>query len=162
VTAWDEFDEYLDDFIARRRRDLSDDVISDLIRAEDEGDRLTHEELISLALILLNGGTDTTRNQLAAAVQAFCDHPDQWDVLAAHPELAQRAVEEVMRHSPVILKTLRIAVEDVPLGGVIIPAGTPVFANTAAANRDPAMYDTPGRLNITRDAPARDADLRRR
>jgi cytochrome P450 len=153
VTAWDEFDEYLDDLIARRRRDLSDDVISDLIRAEDEGDRLTHEELISLALILLNGGTDTTRNQLAAAVQAFCDHPDQWDVLAAHPELAQRAVEEVMRHSPVILKTLRIAVEDVPLGGVIIPASTPVFANTAAANRDPARYDTPGRLNITRDAP---------
>jgi len=153
VTAWDEFDEYLDDLIARRRRDLSDDVISDLIRAEDEGDRLTHEELISLALILLNGGTDTTRNQLAAAVQAFCDHPDQWEVLAAHPELAPRAVEEVMRHSPVILKTLRIAVEDVPLGGVIIPAGTPVFANTAAANRDPAVYDTPGRLNITRDAP---------
>jgi cytochrome P450 len=153
VTAWDEFDEYLDDLITRRRRDLSDDVISDLIRAEDEGDRLTHEELISLALILLNGGTDTTRNQLAAAVQAFCDQPDQWDVLAAHPELAPRAVEEVMRHSPVILKTLRIAVEDVPLGGVIIPAGTPVFANTAAANRDPAVYDTPGRLNITRDAP---------
>jgi cytochrome P450 len=153
VTAWDEFDEYLDDLIARRRRDLSDDVISDLIRAEDEGDRLTHEELISLALILLNGGTDTTRNQLAAAVQAFCDHPDQWDVLAAHPELAPGAVEEVMRHSPVILKTLRIATEDVLLGGVIIPSSTPIFVNTAAANRDPAVYDTPGCLNITRDAP---------
>jgi cytochrome P450 len=153
VTAWDEFDEYLDALIAWRRRDLSDDVISDLIRAEDEGDRLAHEELISLALILLNGGTDTTRNQLAAAVQAFCDHPDQWDVLAAHPELAPRAVEEVMRHSPVILKTLRIAVEDVPLDDVIIPAGTPVFANTAAANRDPAVYDTPDLLNINRDAP---------
>jgi cytochrome P450 len=153
VTAWDEFDEYLDDLIARRRRDLSDDVISDLIRAEDEGDRLTHEELISLALILLNGGTDTTRNQLAAGVQAFCDYPEQWDLLAAHPELAPRAVEEVMRYSPIILKTLRVPVEDVCLGGMIIPAGTPVFANTAAANRDPAVYDSPGRLNITRDAP---------
>lgn len=153
LTAWDEFDGYLHDLIARRRHDLSDDVLSDLIRAEDEGDRLTHEELINLALILLNGGTDTTRNQLAAAVQAFCDHPDQWEVLAAYPELAQRAVEEVMRHSPIILKTLRIPVEDVPLGGVIIPTGTPVFVNTAAANRDPAVYHTPGRLNITRDAP---------
>ncbi len=153
LTAWDEFDAYLDDLIARRRRDLSDDVISDLVRAEDQGDRLTHEELINLALILLNGGTDTTRNQLAAAVQAFCDHPDQWDVLAAHPELAPRAVEEVMRYSPVILKTLRIAIEDVPLGGVIIPAGTPIFANTAAANRDPAVYDAPDHLDITRDAP---------
>ncbi|HME76467.1 MAG TPA: cytochrome P450 [Mycobacterium sp.] len=153
VAAWDEFDEYLDDLIAWRRRDLSDDVISDLIRAEDEGDRLTHEELISLALILLNGGTDTTRNQLAAAVQAFCDHPDQWDLLAAHPELAPRAVEEVMRYSPIIMKTLRIPIEDVSLGGVIIPAGTLLFANTAAANRDPAVYETPGRLNIARDAP---------
>jgi cytochrome P450 len=153
LTAWDEFDEYLQELIARRRQDLSDDVISDLVRAEDEGDRLTHEELINLALILLNGGTDTTRNQLAAAVQAFCDHPDQWDVLATHPELAPRAVEEVMRHSPVILKTLRVALEDVALGGVIIPAGTTVFANTAAANRDPAVYDTPDRLDITRDAP---------
>jgi cytochrome P450 len=153
LTAWDEFDEYLHDLIARRRHDLSDDVLSDLVRAEDEGDRLTRDELINLALILLNGGTDTTRNQLAAAVQAFCDHPDQWDVLATHPELAQRAVEEVMRHSPVILKTLRVAVEDVPLGSVIIPAGTPVFANTAAANRDPAVYDTPECLNITREAP---------
>lgn len=153
LTAWDEFDEYLHDLIARRRHDLSDDVLSALIRAEEDGDRLTHEELINLALILLNGGTDTTRNQLAAAVQAFCDHPDQWDVLARHPELAPRAVEEVMRHSPIILKTLRIALEDVPTGGVIIPAGTAVFANTAAANRDPAVYDAPERLNITRDAP---------
>jgi cytochrome P450 len=152
VTAWDEFDEYLDDLIARRRRDLSDDVISDLIRAEEDGDRLTHSELINLALILLNGGTDTTRNQLAAAVQAFCDHPDQWDLLGAYPELAPRAVEEVMRHSPIILKTLRIPIEDVPLGGVIIPALTPLFANTAAANRDPAAYEAPERLDVTRDA----------
>jgi cytochrome P450 len=153
VTAWDEFDEYLDDLIARRRRELSDDVISDLIRAEDDGDRLSHQELISLALILLNGGTDTTRNQLAAAVQAFCDYPEQWDLLAAHPELAPRAVEEVMRYSPIILKTLRVPVEDVCLGGMVIPSGTPVFANTASANRDPAGYDMPDRLNITRDAP---------
>ncbi len=153
LTAWDEFDEYLRELIARRRRRLSDDLISDLIRAEGEGDRLTHEELVNLALILLNGGTDTTRNQLAAAVQAFCDHPDQWELLAAHPELAARAVEETMRHSPVILKTLRIPVEDVCLGGVVIPAGTPVFANTAAANRDPAVYDAPDRLDLTRPAP---------
>ena len=86
-------------------------------------------------------------------MQAFCDHPDQWELLAAHPELAARAVEETMRHSPVILKTLRIPVEDVCLGGVVIPAGTPVFANTAAANRDPAVYDAPDRLDLTRPAP---------
>ncbi len=154
VTAWDEFDGYLRGLMERRRKQLSDDVLSDLIRARDDGDRLTHEELVNLALILLNGGTDTTRNQLAAAVDAFCDHPDQWDMLAGHPELAPRAVEEVMRHSPIIFKTLRIPVADVCLGGVVIPAGTPVFVNSAAANRDPAVYEAPERLDVTREAAA--------
>ena len=87
-------------------------------------------------------------------MDAFCDHPDQWDMLAGHPELAPRAVEEVMRHSPIIFKTLRIPVADVCLGGLVIPAGTPVFVNSAAANRDPAVYDAPERLDVTRDAAA--------
>ena len=100
-------------------------------------------------------GTDTTRNQLAAAVQVFCEHPDQWRLLAEQPELATQAVEEVMRYSPVIFTTMRIAVEDVELGGVTIPAGTFVIANTAAANHDPAVYENPDRFDITREeAPA--------
>ena len=139
--------------IAHRRHALTDDLISELIRAEDDGDRLTHDELLMLAAVLLIAGTDTTRNQLAAAVQVLCDHPDQWALLAEHPELAPNAVEETMRHSPVVFATMRIAVDDVELGGVLIPAGTLVIANTAAANRDPAVYDDPDRLDITREAP---------
>ena len=69
-------------------------------------------------------GTDTTRNQLAAAVQVFCEHPDQWALLAEHPELAPKAVEEAMRFSPVIFTTMRVAVDDVELAGVRISAGT--------------------------------------
>jgi cytochrome P450 len=106
-----------------------------------------------LAAVLLMAGTDTTRNQLAAAVQVLCDHPDQWALLAEHPELAPRAVEELMRHTPAIFGAMRKAVEDVELGGVVIPAGTLVIANTAAANRDPAVYDDPDRLDITRENP---------
>ena len=117
---------------------MADDLISDLIRVEVDGDRLTHDELRNLALILLNAGSDTTRNQLAAAVQVFGDHPEQWALLAERPELAHHAVEEVMRHSPVIFNALRQATEDVELGGVLIPAGTYVMANTGAANRDAA------------------------
>ena len=71
-----------------------------------------------LAEVLLMAGTDTTRNQLAAAVQDLCDHPKQWALLAEHPELAPQAVEELMRHSPVIFGTIRKAVEDVELDGV--------------------------------------------
>jgi len=154
MAAFDELDAYIDDMVAQRRHNLTDDLISQLIRAEDGGDRLSAGELRMLAEGLLMAGTDTTRNQLAAAVQDLCDHPQQWALLADHPELAPRAVEELMRHSPVIFATMRKAVEDVELGGVRIPAGTLVIVNTAAANRDPAVYDDPDRLDITREGPA--------
>jgi cytochrome P450 len=107
-----------------------------------------------LVSAILTAGTDTTRNQLAATVQVFCDHPDQWASLAEHPELAPKAVDEVMRHTPIVFRTVRKAIEDVELGGVLIPAGTLTGANTAAANRDPAVYEHPDRFDITRDGPA--------
>jgi cytochrome P450 len=154
LRAWEELDAYLEDLITHRRHTLSDDLISELIRIEEDGDRLTHDELVNLVAILLNAGTDTTRNQLAAAVQALSDYPDQWALLAEHPELAPKAVEELMRHSPIIFASLRVATTNVELGGVLIPEGAYVLANTAAANRDPAAYDDPDRLDITRDGPA--------
>jgi cytochrome P450 len=154
LRAFEELDAYLDKMVADRRVGLTEDLISHLIRAEDDGDRLSHDELLMLAGAVLTGGTDTTRNQLAAAIQVFSDHPAQWALLGEHPELAPKAVEEVMRHTPIILRTIRNAVEDVELAGVMIPAGTLVGANTAAANRDPAIYDDPDRFDITRDGPA--------
>ena len=154
LTAWEELDGYIDGMVANRRYSLTDDLISELIRAEDEGDRLSIDELRMLAAGILMAGTDTTRNQVAAAVDVFCDHPDQWELLAEQPELAMKAVEEVMRYSPVVLGAMRIAMEDVELDGVIIPAGTFVMCNTAAANRDPDVYDEPDRLDITREGAA--------
>jgi cytochrome P450 len=153
LRSWDALDGYLEALIERRRHSLADDLISELIRVEDDGEQLTHDEMRSLALILLNAGTDTTRNQLAAAVQVFADRPDQWALLAARPELAHAAVEEVMRHSPVVFNAVRQATEDVELGPVSVPAGAFVMASTAAANRDPAMYADPERLDITRSDP---------
>ncbi|MCV7411521.1 cytochrome [Mycobacterium florentinum] len=150
LAAWDELDAYLEDLIAQRRTSLTDDLISDLIRAEDDGDRLTHDELVMLCGTLLGAGTDTTRNQLAAAVGVLCAHPDQWALLARHPELVPGAVDELMRYCPIIFGTIRRAAEDVDLAGVRIPAGTLVAANTAAANRDACVYEDPGRLDITR------------
>jgi cytochrome P450 len=130
---------------------LTDDLISELIRAEDDGQKLDHDELLALAVALLGAGTDTTRHQLAAAVDVLCDHPDQWTLLGEKPELVPRAVEEAMRYRPIGFALPRIATEDVELGGVRIPAGTLVFANTAAANRDPAAFTDPDRFDITRD-----------
>jgi cytochrome P450 len=155
LAAWDELDAYVDEMVARRRRALTDDLTSDLIRAEDDGDHLNANELRMLVAGLLMAGTDTTRNQLAGSVHVLCDHPDQWALLAEHPELAVNAVEETMRHSPIAFAALRTATEDIELAGVMIPAGTLVIANTGAANRDPAVYNNPDRLAITRqESPA--------
>ena len=155
MKAWGELDAYVDDVVARRRRNLTEDLLSDLIRAEDDGDRLNAEELRMLAAGLLLAGTDTTRNQVAASVDVLCDHPDQWALLRERPELAPRAVEETMRHSPTVCGTLRTVVEDAELDGVLIRAGTLVLVNTFAANRDPAVYDDPDRFDISREgAPA--------
>jgi len=152
-TAWKELDAYVDDMVVRRRHTLTDDLLSDLIRAEDDGDRLTHHELLMLAGGVLLAGTDTTRNQLAAAVETLCDHPREWELLAENPELAPTFVEELMRYSPATLGTVRIAKEEVEIADVTIPAGTLVAVNTAAANRDPQVFADPDRFDVHREAP---------
>lgn len=155
MRAWGELDDYVDEMVARRRHTPTDDLLSALIRAEDEGDRLNAAELRMLAGGLLLAGTDTTRNQLAGSIDALVDHPDQWALLAENPELAANAVEETIRHSPIGSGTLRTVTEDTDFAGHLFPAGTMVIVNTLAANRDPAVYDDPDRFDLTRSgAPA--------
>ena len=151
LRAWGELDDYVDEMVARRRHTLTDDLLSDLIRAEHEGDRLNGDELRMLAAALLLAGTDTTRNQVAASIEIMCDHRQQWELLRDNPDLAVPAVNETMRHSGISNALLREVTEDVELAGVLFPQGTMVFANTAAANRDPAIYDEPDRFDITRE-----------
>ncbi|OBJ83649.1 cytochrome P450 [Mycobacterium asiaticum] len=155
LRGWAELDAYVDDMIAERRHHLTDDLLSALIRAEDDGDRLSAEELRMTVAGLLLAGTDTTRNQLAASVQVLLDHPEQWAVLRERPELAMSAVEESMRHSPAVCNTVRTVAEDVAFGGYTFPAGVFLFVNSFAANRDPEIYPDPDRFDITRQgAPA--------
>jgi cytochrome P450 len=153
MRAWGELDAYVDDMVAERRDNLTDDLLSDLIRAENGGDRLNADELRMTVASLLVAGTDTTRNQLSASMQVLFDHPDQWVMLRDRPELAMAAVEESMRHSPAVCSTLRTVAEDVELNGYVIPDGTFIFVNTFAANCDPAVYPTPDQFDITREAP---------
>ena len=122
MRAWGELDAYVDCMIAERRNRLTDDLLSDLIRAEDHGDRLNADELRMTVASLLVAGTDTTRNQLAASMQVLFDHPEQWAMLRDRPELAMPAVEESMRHSPAVCSTLRTVKEDVELSGYLFPA----------------------------------------
>lgn len=155
MRSWSELDAYVDDMVAARRDTLTDDLLSELIRAESDGDRLNLDELRMLVAGFLMAGTDTTRHQLAASVQVLCEHPDQWAKLGEQPELAMQAVEESMRHSPAVCVAPRAATEDAEFGGYTFPAGTFVVVNTFAANRDPAIYDEADRFDISRqDLPA--------
>ncbi len=153
LAAWGEFDDYIDTMIADRRRHLTDDLLSELIRIEDGGDRLNADELRMLAFSILVAGTDTTRSQLAASMQVLCEHPEQWALLRERPDLAMRTVEETMRHSPSMCSTIRSVSSDTEIGEYYFPAGTFILINTYAANRDIMVYPEPSRFDITREDP---------
>lgn len=147
--ATDELAAYVDELIADRRAEPRDDLVTDLVQATDEGDRLDDEELEALIAALLFAGYDTTRNQLGHALFVFSQHPDQWALLAADPGLAEPAVEEVMRLHGAVAGVPRVTSDDVDVDGWLVPAGTVVFLSCASANRDDAAYDDPLRFDIT-------------
>jgi cytochrome P450 len=131
-----EFYEYAGALLARRRDNPGEDLISTLIAAEQEGDRLSDVELVNLVLNVLVGGVDTTQSQLAHALRLFSDHPEQWALLAEQPELAPRAVDEVLRFEPITPFTARIAMQDVEYRDVLFPEGTVVLVCAFTGNRD--------------------------
>jgi cytochrome P450 len=143
-----EFDAYVERLVAARRNDLGDDLVSRLIAAEDEGDRLSHDECVGLVRDALNGGIDTTQSQLAHGVRLFAGHPDQWRALGDHPSLAPAAAEEVLRFEPVAPFTTRLMVEDVEYRGVLFPSGTVVSVSQFNANRD---VDRGDEFDVTAD-----------
>ena len=145
-----ELEAYLATLIGERRADPRPDLLSDLIAVEEAGDRLSTDELVSLAVAVLMAGTDTTRNQLACALAVFAEHPDQWALLAERPGLAPRAVEEVMRYLGAVRGTVRFAPEDIVFRDVLFPRGTLVFVSLAGANRDPGSFGDPGTFDISR------------
>jgi cytochrome P450 len=143
-----------DRLLAARRADPRDDLLSALLAVEADGDRLRPEELRSVVASLLFAGQDTTRHQLGIAMSLFLRHPEQWALLAARPELAGTAVEEVVRVAPTTPVTGRVAVEDFEVDGVRIPAGTHLTMLLAAGNADPAVFTDPDGFDITRPRPA--------
>ncbi|MGH3803816.1 MAG: cytochrome P450 [Pseudonocardiaceae bacterium] len=142
-----------DELTAQRREELGDDLISTLITAEEDGQRLTADELRILVSGLVFAGQDTTRNQLGLAMTTFTHHPAQWQLLAERPELASTAVEELMRVSPAVPVVTRVATTDFTFQGVDIPAGTHIALFLAAANTEPDTFgDAP--FDITAQRPA--------
>ncbi|MEU6947690.1 cytochrome P450 [Streptomyces sp. NPDC046316] len=142
---------YFPQLIADKRRTPGNDLLSDLIDVRDEGDRLTEDELTSLAFLILFAGYENTVQLIGTAVLALLDHPEQLAALRADPSKIEGAVEEFARFDgPALLAIRRFPVEDLEIGGVTIPAGETVMLSLAAANRDPDRFPAPDRLDVDR------------
>ncbi|TCP29446.1 cytochrome P450 [Scopulibacillus darangshiensis] len=143
---------YLRDWIDKRRQDPREDMISDLILAEQEGDKLTEQELYSLVFLLLIAGHETTVNLIGNGVLALLQHPEQKRLLQNHPELIKNAIEELLRYDgPVMFSTSRWASEDIDFIGKTISKGDLVLIALDSANRDPEHFPEPDKLDLNRE-----------
>jgi cytochrome P450 len=151
-TALGQLRAYLTDLIAAKRAAPADDLLSALIAARDEDDRLSEAELVSTLFILIAGGYETTAGLLTNSLTVLgYQHPDQLALIRDKPELIPGAVEELLRYVPLSWCTSeRLALEEVELSGVRIPAGTTVVALHYSANRDETLIADPDRLDVTR------------
>jgi cytochrome P450 len=136
---------YLADLAARRRRAPGDDLISALVAVEEEGDRLTEDELLTMAALLFAAGFETTTNLLANGLVALLDNPAQHKLVGA-----PAAIEELIRYDSPVQLLSRVAYEDTELGGVTVAAGERVVAYLGAGNRDPERFADPERLDLAR------------
>jgi cytochrome P450 PksS len=151
LPAW-LFLRYVRRLVRMKRAAPGDDLLSELVRAEDAGDRLSEDELVAMVFLLLVAGHETTVNLIGNGTLALLEHPEQLERLRDDPGLIRPAVEELLRYDgPVETATERFAREDVTVAGVTIPQGSLVLAVLASANRDERQFPDPDRLDLTRE-----------
>ena len=143
--------DFLRQLLSARRDAPGDDLFSELMRAEIDGDRMSEDELVYLASELASAGVDTTRTQLPLILLALLEHPSEWAKLVADPKLALRAVDEGMRYAPLPWAIPHAATGDFSWRGIAFKEGDIAYALVPAANRDPAVMTDPHRFDITRD-----------
>ena len=159
-SRWDTAGQFLNGFqlhrffkrmIALHRRTPQDDLISALVKAEEEGDKLSEAELIAMLLLLLLAGHETTVNLIGNGTLALLEHPEQFEKLKANPALLESAIEEMLRFTnPVQHIAPRFTLEDVELQGQAIPKGSTIMVGIASANRDEAVFAQADQFDITR------------
>ncbi|MFC9926999.1 cytochrome P450 [Streptomyces sp. NPDC127190] len=150
VRASVEFSGYLRELIAARRKEPGEDLISGLIAAHDEGDRLTEQEMISTAVLLLNAGHEATVNATVNGWWALFRHPEQLAALRADHCLVPSAIEELMRFDTPLQLFERWVLDDIEIDGTTIPRGAEIAMLFGSANRDPEVFADPDRLDLTR------------
>lgn len=147
------FREYILDLAHERLVSPQDDLITALAQAEDGDDRLTEDELVANAGLLVFAGHDTTAHMLGNALVALAEHPDQRALVRGKPDLWPNAVEELLRFDSTLIATARQLTEDITIGDVTIPSGAAVSLHLVGANRDRRRYDRPELLQLDRENP---------
>jgi cytochrome P450 len=145
------FEAYFGELAEKRRSAPGDDLLSSLLAAEADGERLTHTELIANCILLLQAGHETTQDLLGNAQVALFRHPDQLELLRQRPELTKNAVEEFLRYDGSVQINHRVALDGMTVGEVTIPEHGMIYVFLGAVNRDPARYPDPDRLDIERE-----------
>lgn len=144
------FTEYLHSLVAERQKRPQNDLLSALIAAKEEDKKLSEQEIVSVCIMLFITGEETTVSLIGNGMLALLRHPDQMKKLKQEARLIQDAVEELLRYDSPVQQTMRVAIENVNIGGKTIRAGEKVFVYLGSANRDPAQFTNPDRLDITR------------
>src|SRR5262249_51274903 len=142
--------DYFRELIAQRRTSPRADLLSALIAAEEAGDKLNEEELLATCILILIAGHETTVNLIGNGVLALLRHPAELSRLRATPGLITSGVEELLRYDGPVQRTARVASADATIGGHTIPQGDMVMPFIGAADRDPAHFPEPDRLNLSR------------
>jgi cytochrome P450 len=143
--------DYFQRLFELRRRQPGDDLTTQLVQAEEDGSKLSNEELCANIILLFGAGHETTVNLIGNGLLALHRNPDQLALLKSKPELMQNAIEEFLRYDSSVQITGRVALEDIgEIGGKDIKQGDAIMCLLGAANRDPAAYDNPEKLDITR------------
>jgi cytochrome P450 len=150
IVAIGELGAYFEGFLADRRKQPRDDLMSGLAEAGENDDRLTDDEILSTAILLFSAGFETTTNLLGNGLLALLSHPDQLADWRAHPEIAPSAVEELLRFDSPVQFNLRAALEPAELAGQPLERGDRIVVLQGAANRDPVEFDRPEELDLRR------------
>jgi cytochrome P450 len=147
---FEEMADYFEDMLEDRRRQPREDMMSELLASEVDGEKLSLEDTINFCILLLLAGHVTTTNLLGQSIRCFSEYPEALEQLRKQPDLMAGAVEEVLRFASPVWRTARVTKVDVTIEGVTIPAGSMVFAWLASANRDERQFPDPERFDITR------------
>jgi cytochrome P450 len=150
LDAMVELGTYFEAFLAERRREPRDDLMSALAEASEDNDQLTDEEILSTAILLFSAGFETTTNLLGNGLLALLTHPEQLADWRAHPEIAPSAIEELLRFDSPVQFNLRAALEPAELAGQPLERGDRIVVLQGAANRDPEEFDRPDELDLRR------------